>query len=397
MLKISLFLNVVLFTVALVAVLRKLGIQNLSALAPEQPAATPTVSEIASRIKAAPQVQKPAFGDWRDWIGLVRDVAPDHVLAAMVQADFDARWQKSHDELYRKYVDGEVDIDALRLHDIQREIELEANLLAAMGEEKFRAWDQKRKFSDINLESLKLSESETAAFYEIRKVLEQRLRELEIAKLKKEIDLPTYEDQRLDVLADYEQQAQALLGFERLKTTQQAGLSAEMRRTLRRFNISDEQIAALEKLESDWIQKEADLRNEAEQGIIDSATFDRRMEELHEWWRREFRQVAGNEAFEYYERQQDARYVDMKNYATQWGLSEQEIEQIYQILRQQDKAMQEYQKQIHLFEAFGDTAKVDEIKNAMRQTLTNTTQHLINLLGVDRFNTLQRNKVLSVR
>jgi hypothetical protein len=394
-LKVSLALNVVLFAAVIVTALRPPEIRNLSAPAPEQPVAEPAPNESAHFKVASAQAQKPPSGDWRDWIELVRTAAPNHVLAAMVQADFDARWQKGHEELYRRYVNGEVEIDALSVHGIQREVELDANLLAAMGEEKFRAWDQNRKFFDINLESLKLSESETASLYEIRKGLAQRLRELEIARHRKEIDPATYDERRINAQADYERQAQALLGFERSRPLQPAGLSADMQRSLRDFNLGAEHIAAFENLESQWIQKQADLRNEVEQGIADAVTHDKQMEELREWRRKEFQQVLGEEAFEYYERQQDARYVDLKNYATQWRISEQEIEQIYQTLRQQDKAMQEYQRQLNLLEASGDTVKQDEIKNAVQQTSVTITQQLANLLGPDRFDVLQRNQILS--
>jgi hypothetical protein len=94
-----------------------------------------------------------------------------------------------------------------------------------------------------------------------------------------------------------------------------------------------------------------------------------------------------------YERQQDSRYVDMKNFGAKWGISDQEIEQVYQLIRQHENAMQDYQRRLNLVEA-ADTPKQNELKSAMEQVSANTTQYLANLLGPDRFDTLKRNGIL---
>ena len=106
-LKISLALNVVLLGTTLIAMLHGPG-SRTPAPAPfsEQPVESSTAPARVAPVESRAAQRKPIWLDWRDWIDLVRDAAPVHVLAAMVQADFDARWQKGHDELYRRYVNG---------------------------------------------------------------------------------------------------------------------------------------------------------------------------------------------------------------------------------------------------------------------------------------------------
>jgi hypothetical protein len=350
----------------------------------------------ASRIDSTtPRTDPSALPDWKQWISMNRSSIPSHVLAAMVQADFDQRWQMHQDETYQKYLNGEIDIDSLTLLNIEREIEQEKELLETMGAEKFQAWDKARQFFDINLDLLKLSDSETDSFYQLRKRLHQQFRELEIAKQKKEIDQAAYDEQREKMQADYEQQARALLGFERFRTTQGEGLSADLKRNLRDLNVTAEQLGNLETLESHWMQKQADLQRDAEQGYADLDTYEKEMAGLRDWRNRELQRTLGTNAVAFYERQQDSRYVDMKNFGAKWGVNDRDIELIYSVLKEYDQATRIYQKQLPILEASGNTVKRDEVKATLQKLSTQTAQTLREYLGPERFDTLKRNSVLN--
>src|SRR4051812_5891215 len=57
--------------------------------------------------------RKPEFPDWRAWIDQLRAAGvPNRVIARVVQADFDDRWQKRQEEYQRRFDQGDLDFDA---------------------------------------------------------------------------------------------------------------------------------------------------------------------------------------------------------------------------------------------------------------------------------------------
>src|SRR5436309_1842477 len=55
-----------------------------------------------------------AGSDWRSWLGQLRaDGVPDKVMAGLVVADFENRWEAQQRELQRKFDNGDIDADVL--------------------------------------------------------------------------------------------------------------------------------------------------------------------------------------------------------------------------------------------------------------------------------------------
>src|SRR6185295_4749221 len=83
-----------------------------------------------AKVKADLQVVKPTGAtSWRQWVDQLRAAGvPNRLLAKLVLADFEERWQKREDEFQRKYARGEADLDEMPLLVDDRDREQEREL-----------------------------------------------------------------------------------------------------------------------------------------------------------------------------------------------------------------------------------------------------------------------------
>ncbi len=315
-----------------------------------------------------------AARDWKE--SLRKSGIPLHVFIAAIQADFHAKWDRRDAALQKRYTDGEVDIEELGLFNLDREIALEAAMREALGEEAFREWDRERKFFDINTRELALRGDETNELYSIRTALTDRLRALERSKLAKEIDPATYEERHELAQADYEQGLRKLVGFQRYNTARDSGIPAYLRRDLRGLGVSDAQFARIQEIEGDFGDERTDLEVAAQYGSIDSIKLDQEREALARLRDAKLRQTLGEEAYALYRKQQDSRYQTMIDFAKDWQLTDQNIENVYQVLLAHEiearrTKLAAYAAGLPPEEARGQVAALQEqLNKSLLQTLT---------------------------
>lgn len=355
----------------------------------QQTVVTSQAAEFAHASKSVPSGLK-------QWVDLLRDAgASDSFLATIIQTDFDQHWQTRYADMQRKYQDGEVDINDMAILNADREMELEKQMQNELGEKGFKSWDEARQFSDINVAALNLTPAETDSLYQWRKRLQQQFHDADIAKAQKEIDQAEYDNRREAANAEYQQQLRLLLGYQRYKLAKGSGIPADVQHTLKEMKVGDDQLMAMENIEHQWGDQQAALQQKVEAGELNQADFEQQMQALQDWQQQKLQSTLGTNAFDYFQKQQDQRYVDMQSYAGRWGLGEQDVEQIYRTLSNYDKTVQSYKSQISVCEASGDSAKKDEIKNSLTSFANQTQQSLRQYLGQDRFNTLKNNHILS--
>ncbi|HXF10950.1 MAG TPA: hypothetical protein VN625_09205, partial [Desulfuromonadaceae bacterium] len=150
---------------------------------------TPTPA-VAKREPAPRDIPEPVSGsDWHSWLGQIRAAGvPDKVMAGLMAADFEVRWDERQRELQRKYENGDVDSGALAQADADHDSALDAELRLALGDAGFRQWDEEKTLRDFHLTSLNLTASERDALYQLRKDLLTKQKELESASAKGEVD-----------------------------------------------------------------------------------------------------------------------------------------------------------------------------------------------------------------
>jgi len=169
----SLVLNVILAGTVVALVMHK-------SASPTPPAADPGHPEPTTRdilpVTGEPNSAKQATGsDWRQWVDQLRAAGvPNTVIARVVLADLEDRWQKRLNECQEKFSRGEVDADAFLALSQERDREQEAELRAALGDEGYKSWDRGNTLRDLNPGKIQLSAAETNALYGLKKSLQQQ-------------------------------------------------------------------------------------------------------------------------------------------------------------------------------------------------------------------------------
>ncbi len=268
--------------------------------------------------------------DWKE--RLRQGDIPRHVLIAAIQADFHAEWDRRDIDLRRQYADGKIEIEDLALFNLDREIALEATMRDALGEDAFGEWDRDRQLFNINTSILSLSDDEMYKLRSIRTALTDRLRALERSKLKKEINPATYEERYELAQADYERELKNLIGLQRFDETRDSGIPAYLRRNLRGLGISSDQLAQIQEIENAFGDGRAELQAAAQHGSIDSGKLDQEQDALTHLRDAQLQQTLGEEAYALYRKRQDPRYQTMTEFAKNWRLTEQDVENIFQLL-----------------------------------------------------------------
>jgi hypothetical protein len=329
-----------------------------------------------------------ATSNWEAWIEQLRAAgAPDKVLARVVLASFDERWERRFDEVQQKFNRGEVDYEALSTLSRERDREQERELRNTLGEEGFKRWDQENTLRFMNLTRIPLTASETNALYDLHKGLQQQFRDLEQARDAGEMDDADFNERQNRAQAEYDQRLKTLLGDKRYATMQ--GLddvgAGELRRNLRSVNASDAQFEALLQAQREWTERRAELDRQLQSNQSLNIAYEDQIKALDQARDLEYQRVLGTNAFDTFQKSQDARYVKMKRYANTWGIDDASIDYIYGTLKYYEKSIEDYQQQARALEEQGQTVDWDAVNHNLHQSY----------LGQERYGRLKRNELFS--
>lgn len=308
---------------------------------------------------------------------------PNDVLALVARVDFEVQWDSRFDECQN-------DRDKLAAVQLQMDLNKDAEMRAALGEAGFRQWDQKNMLWEAMSTEVDVSASESAAIYDLKKKLQQRLLDLEQAGVKKTMDGAEINDGYDKAYAEYNQQLKALLGDDRYAKSQQlddAFKTDLLRHELAGVSPSDSQFQELLKAQQQWDKAQSQLDPT-------SADYAAQFKALNDARDQEYQQVLGTNAFATYQKQQDSDYTEMKKYETLWGLDDSKIDYVYDTMKQYEKSVQDYQAQVSALQARGQNVAYDTVNGTLQQLASQTQQALQNYLGQDSFNKLQRNQIL---
>ncbi|MET0532711.1 MAG: hypothetical protein ABW171_00665, partial [Steroidobacter sp.] len=258
------------------------------------PSPGPRSSLLQPRVTSEPEkIHKPADANpsrsvtappWQQSIQQLRDAGVPHtVVAQLVIADFELRWQKQLREFEQRYQSGAVDDDERARFEARRDDEQEKELRFALGDEGFRQWDKENTLRDLDLAKLRLSASETDALYQLRKERDSKDRTLAEAWRNAEIDEADYNKQQSVVQQEYDQQFELLLGDERYRALQDfeagtapdqedsPGPGTDSRRLLKRYantwSLSETDIDYIDSSIRHYRERTRQARNQVEQAL----------------------------------------------------------------------------------------------------------------------------------
>ena len=323
---------------------------------------------------------------WPQWIeSLRRAGVPADVLAGLVRADFDHRWQTRVAEMQRQYLQGHADADALAALALEHDAQLETELRSALGADAFRRWDMTRVMDSLNVNQVQLSDAERDAVYELERGLQDDLRKAQANKLRGGIDQATLNSVEQSAQEAVAQKLRALLGEPR--ATQLQGVDdtlGKLRQGLSTEPLSDAQLQALADVQRNWDQTRSQLAEL--QNHTGNPAYADAIQQAEEKWRGEFQGVTGANAFEQFLKLQDSRYVDLRRFAARWQVSPFESEGIIDTVGIYDEIVRQY----------GLDAQAREVDPAavLRQFQQQTERTLQQRLGADRFAVLKQNGIV---
>jgi hypothetical protein len=308
---------------------------------------------------------------------------PNDTLALVARVDFEVQWDS-------RFEACQADRD--KLDAVQQEMNMskDAEMRAALGEAGFRQWDQKNMLWEAMSTEVDTTASEGAAIYDSKKKLQQRLLDLEQARLKGTMDDAEISDAQDKAYSEYFQKLKDTLGDERYAKSQQlddAYNADRLRHELASVNPSDSQFQELFKADKEYNKSQLELDPS-------SPGYAARLKALDDARDQAYRQVLGADAFDTLQKQQDPSYSEMKKYETIWGLDDRKIDYVYNTMKQYEKSVEDYKGQVNALLAQGQNVSGTVVSQKLQQLAGQTQQTLQNYLGQDNFNRLQRNRVL---
>lgn len=391
----SLLLNLALAVLVMSLLLHRSPLQADSS--PDSPDATAGAVHVEAPIATAVSTNHtPANREqWLD--SLRRAGAPDWLLAGVVTTDFENRWGDKRRELQKRYDRGEISDDDMARFDQQHDIELEKELRGSLGDEGFRQWDKQNLMRMYGFDKLNLTSAESDSLYQLRKDLDRKQREAELALRNGDIDNADFNDQQTAAQQAYDKQLKALLGDDRY-TAMQSGddeLKGALRRTLKNLNATDTQFQAMLDAQSQWNQRRADLDRQLQDAQNQGKSFEDQMKAIDAARDQEYQRLLGTNGFNQMQELQDGRYQTMKRYENAWQLSDNDIDYLYKTLQYCQASIQEYQQKVQAAEKNGETIDWPEVQRRIKEFSDQTLVTVHDYLGDDRFNRLKRNDLFN--
>jgi hypothetical protein len=388
--RVSLLFDVVLVVTILVLVFHKDKPTPTPVHVTDQPPAERPIVTMHSNPPRYPDTASPQ--DQRKWLvdQLRARGVPNNVLARLVWADLDWKWNQRGGELSLK---SHGDPDTMAAYKLENAMSLDTEMRAALGEEGFQQWDHENMLREANQGKIELTPTETDAAYTLWKKVQQRELELRQAKLKGEMAEADVAEAFDKSISEFNQQMKSLLGDARYAKSQQIdgdASAANLRQDLATADPSDSQFQTLLQTQQQWNEQRAALDKQF-QDSQSSATYAEQLKALNAARDQEYRRVLGDKAFDTMQKSQDPGYTQMKRYETLWGLDDKSIDSVYGTLKYYQKSAEDYQAQARALETGGQTVDWAGIDKNLEQFAQQTEQSLQTYLGPDRYNRMVRN------
>ncbi len=314
---------------------------------------------------------------------------PNEVLGRVARVDFEVEWDSRFEAHWG---------DMARMAAVQLEMNLskDVEMRAALGEEDFKRWDQDYMLWEAMSTKVEVTGPEGEALYGYKKTLQQRMLELDKARLDGSMDEAEINDAINAAYEGFNERMRALLGDERYAKSQQideAFVADNFRHQLAKANPSDAQFKELFAVETQWNRARMEVETEFQNNTF-SPDYVAKLRALDAARDEQFQRVLGAEAFQTLQKHQDPAYTQMKKFETLWGLDQEKIDYVYQAMKQYQKTVDDYQLHVLALQAEGRPIDSVAVQKNLQQSAEQTKRALQNYLGPERFERLQGNRVL---
>jgi hypothetical protein len=365
------------------------------------PLGAPTAAKIAvetpkigAEIISPPQISV----EFSQLIGRLRaEGVSEEVLGDIASAFFMRQWSEKMRAFQRRVRRGELDPREQSGLWLQMQTEQENALKAVLGEEGYVRWERANVLRWVDFGDVQLSPDEKDAVYRLQKELQRRQVELSRAFQAGEMDPFDNEELRRKYQEEYDQRMIEVLGAERYAQFKRDTdwNFGQLRRDLRELNLTEAQFDALYRVQREHRERQEELSRLQRAGEMQRGGESNPWQELETWREEEFKRVLGPNGYAEYQKLQDNRYKQLKQFAPAWNLSKDDVEYVYQALKEFRESSQDYQKRAREISARGESIDWNEIQLNLEEFKTEVRDELVRQLGEERYNKLRRAGLLS--
>jgi hypothetical protein len=360
---------------------------------PSAAEAAPVSMAGSSPSERPPKISKPRA---TTWVQALRDAQiSEKVIADVAAADFEDRWHVLALENQKKFDRGEIDQAALSGFDLQHDEEREKQMLAALGDEGFRRWDQPRELADLDRSGVQLSADESSQLYEKRKNLDRKQLELDKARLQGKLTDEEAASQSNALYTQYNQDLLKFLGDDRYAQMQNGGDTGTsgLKQSLDGIHADDSQVSGMQTAQQQWNSQRNQLDIQLQKGEVTAEDYQKQMAALDTQRDQEYQKVLGTNGFAEFQRNQSEQYQTLKRVGPGVGFTGDDVNNLYAMLQSYQTEVRDYRDRAQQLQDQGQTVNWSAVDKALANYTQQTESALHDQLG-DKFDKLKRSNVL---
>lgn len=280
----------------------------------------------------------------------------------------------------------------------RREAAQDAEIRAALGEEGYREWDRMVTLRALNPSDLPLAPREADQAYRLQKEYELQHRELTRAQEDGLADPADVAALQAQAQATRDRQLEELLGktrAEALRGSAEATADAHAR-----FGdegaLSGQAIAAA-RVDADFRARESALGERSRDAAVDVSTIASEMQAIEADREQELRRIFGAAAYDEQQREKDATFRAVRQYAAAWELGEREVGAVYERLRALRSRTGSLRAAAAMREAAGQAVDWPALNTLLVAEGGRAESDLVALIGPERTKRLKQNGLLAER
>jgi len=271
--------------------------------------------------------------------------------------------------------------DAMKSTDVIQENAIRA----ALGDSGFLRWDTERTLRRLGLAEIEMTDHERSELYTLQRGLADERAELELQQRQGLLDPSDYSALQEKAYLDAQIQMKKLLGDNRYAIAQNGGDPAmELRRSLGEYKPTDQQFQQMIEAQKQWSLR----REEIERAHPDADEVEDKksqmMQALDNARKEAYKKALGAEGYAAFQKQQDSRYLSLKQYAPGWGLTPESVETLYTAVTYFEKTIQDAHAAATAREAAGQKVDWEEVNAAEEQVKTHAEELFRNTLGPEK-------------
>ncbi len=279
--------------------------------------------------------------------------------------------------------------------DLEHDAEHEKELRAVLGPEAYQQWDQTRELADIDRTGIQLSSGESRQLYDLRKDLDHKRLDLDLARHDGKITETEAASQSEALDAQYNQQLLKVLGNDRYVQIQSGGDTGigELKRNLQGVTTDDTQLTSLQTSLQNWNTKRSELELNLQQGTVTADDYQKQIKALENQRDQEYQTVLGTNGFATFERNESEQYQALTRIGPDVGFSGDDVNNLYASLQEYQNSVNDYRDRAQKLQAQGQTVDWPAVEKALNDFSQQTESALRDKLG-DRFDKLKRSNIL---